>query len=59
MVENVPAMQAMQSEAESLPSDATYLPAPQSMHPDASLLPALVEYFPAGHSWHAAVPGAA
>ena len=50
MVENVPAMQAMQSEAESLPSDATYLPAPQSMHPDASLLPALVEYLPAGHS---------
>ncbi len=50
MVENVPAMQAVQSEGESLPSDDTYLPASQFAQLDTSLLPARVEYLPAGHS---------
>ena len=44
--EKVPAMQGLQYEDESLPSDDTYFPASQSMQ----LLPALVEYLPAGHS---------
>ena len=50
MVENVPAMQAMQSEAESLPSDDKYLPEPHGMQSPSLLLPVVVEYLPSGHS---------
>ena len=50
MVENVPAMQAMQSEAESLPSDNTYLPDPHGMQSASLLLPVVVEYLPATHN---------
>ena len=49
MVENVPAMQAIQSEGESLPSDDTYLPDPHGMQSASLLLPAVVEYLPTGH----------